>query len=254
MAVKGSIRPVSVLLLAVLLFAVSALILVSGCGEEKVTVEDDSGEKNVTRSLEASVGEEIVVTLEANPSTGYSWRLTEPLDEKVITLERTSFQQDDVKSGAPGTRVWWFRAVGEGKAEIDMEYVRTWEKDKEPARTFTAAVTVSGEDGAKAMEYSDPDSPIEVGKGDTFYIVLDSNPTTGYQWELAGPFDDKVLSLEGSRYEAPQDTTVMGAGGKEYWEFDAVGSGSTEVSFRYVRSWEKDVEPTSSAAFTVNVK
>jgi predicted secreted protein len=38
--------------------------------------------------------------------------------------------------------VWTFEAVGEGETEISMAYVRSWEKDVEPAQSKTLKVTV----------------------------------------------------------------------------------------------------------------
>ena len=33
---------------------------------------------------------------------------------------------------------------------------------------------------------TDPSQPIVVNAGDTFMIVVESNPSTGYHWELVG--------------------------------------------------------------------
>ena len=83
------------------------------------------------------------VTLAANHTTGYSWRLAKPLDATI--LKNTSSIYNEPKSdlvGAPGTEVWTFEPVGKGATTMVMEYVRPWEKDAKPAKTQTFQVTV----------------------------------------------------------------------------------------------------------------
>lgn len=105
----------------------------------------------------------------------------------------------------------------------------------------------------RAKEYSDPNEPIDVKSGDSFTIVLDSNPSTGYAWELAEQPDPAILELKSQSYKAADSEELAGAGGKEYWKFQALKAGTAKVSMRYVRSWEENVEPAETAEFTVNV-
>jgi len=37
--------------------------------------------------------------------------------------------------------------------------------------------------GQLPKEYDDPSQEIEIGVGEQFILALDSNPTTGYNWE-----------------------------------------------------------------------
>jgi inhibitor of cysteine peptidase len=96
-------------------------------------------------------------------------------------------------------------------------------------------------------------SPIHAKAGEIFSIILDSNPTTGYQWQLANPLDEKVLKLISSEYRMPE-TQMVGAGGKEVWTVKALSTGQTTISFEYVRPWEKDREPAKKAIFTINIQ
>lgn len=91
---------------------------------------------------------------------------------------------------------------------------------------------------------------IEVPVGKTFNVTLDSNPTTGYRWQLAKPLDEAILKLVGSEYKKPA-TKLVGAGGKEVWVFKAVAKGQASIQMKYVRPWEKDVGPVKKATFTV---
>ncbi len=100
--------------------------------------------------------------------------------------------------------------------------------------------------------FMDPKKTVQRKVGETFSIVLDSNPTTGYQWQLANPPDEKIVKLIRSEYRASK-TNLTGAGGKEIWTFATLGPGQTAIAFKYVRPWEKDTEPGRNAVFTVYV-
>ncbi|MCX5906628.1 MAG: protease inhibitor I42 family protein [Deltaproteobacteria bacterium] len=89
------------------------------------------------------VGQEFTFTLESNPSTGYQWQLARPLDEAIIMLIRSEYQQPESKLlGAPGKEVWTFKGMGPGKATIDLNYVRPWEKNIPPVASRSFAIQV----------------------------------------------------------------------------------------------------------------
>jgi len=105
---------------------------------------------------------------------------------------------------------------------------------------------------AEPKQFSDASSPIAVKAGEEFVISLESNPSTGYHWQLSKPLNEAIMVLVDSQFQAP-NTKLIGAPGVELWTFKASGKGSTEVAFEYVRSWEKDVPPARNAVFTVLV-
>ncbi len=111
----------------------------------------------------------------------------------------------------------------------------------------------TGRIGGKGPVITDPNQPIEVAAGETFRIVLDSNRTTGYGWQLAEMPDEAVVKKVNNRYRALK-VRRPGAGGQEVWWFQAVKPGTAEIRMVYVRSWEKGVEPARKAVFKVNVK
>ncbi len=87
--------------------------------------------------------------------------------------------------------------------------------------------------------FSNPKVRIDLKIGTIFHIEQDANPTTGYQWKVAKPFDSRVINLLDSRYLGP-DSQLIGAGGKEVWTFKVVGRGKTAVVLEYSRPWEKE--------------
>ena len=96
---------------------------------------------------------------------------------------------------------------------------------------------------------------INTAAGQEFPITLESNRTTGYQWQLAKPLDEAILKLVGSEYRTPESKPgLVGAGGQEVWTFKAVGKGRTEISLKYVRPWEKDGKPAKEQSYTIVVR
>lgn len=97
------------------------------------------------RQVELSSGQVLVVTLASNPTTGYSWEVSE-VDEAVLTqLGEAEFRQAPAEgepvTGAGGTETFRFAAAA-GETTLTLVYHRPWEKDVEPLETFTVQVVV----------------------------------------------------------------------------------------------------------------
>ena len=89
-------------------------------------------------------GEEFSIILRSNPTTGYSWRLAQPLDKDILHLRGSTYRPPrTLRKGAGGEEIWRFTAKAGGTTDIVFEYVRPWEKDKEPARTGKFTVIVA---------------------------------------------------------------------------------------------------------------
>ena len=80
---------------------------------------------------------------------------------------------------------------------------------------------------------------LSVGK--TLGIILTSNVTTGYQWELdTDSLNSSIVSKQSSQFLAPTSSAV-GASGYEQWIFNAVSKGTTIIKLDYKRYWETTV-------------
>jgi inhibitor of cysteine peptidase len=105
-----------------------------------------------------------------------------------------------------------------------------------------------------ALTKSDNGKTISAAPNQLITITLDSNATTGFKWNLTGEPDAKVLKLVVSKYNAPQNTGgLVGVGGTETWQFQAVGAGTGTLKLAYFRPFD----PTQAAGeftLTVNVK
>lgn len=79
---------------------------------------------------------------------------------------------------------------------------------------------------------------IHVLPGETIRVMLRSNPSTGFSWEL-GPIEEGILESVESGFEAdPHKEFEAGYGGNQVWKFKAAGAGETELSLVYARPWE----------------
>ena len=92
-----------------------------------------------------------------------------------------------------------------------------------------------GDTEGAAIEFTDRDTRFDVAVGEQFEVVLESNPTTGFGWELSADLPVDVLALTDQRHVAP-DTDLVGAGGYEVLTFDAIGDGSTFIQLWYAFS------------------
>jgi len=117
------------------------------------------------------------------------------------------------------------------------------------AVTILAITLLAGCGGVKT--YTDPDQTIATGPGDEFVIALDSNPTTGYDWQ--GDFDPDLIALVDENYKPDEKAAgLVGAGGTRYFRFTARKTGKTEITLVYKRSWETEVLETR--VFTIEIK
>jgi inhibitor of cysteine peptidase len=114
-----------------------------------------------------------------------------------------------------------------------------------------AVAACGGDGGQLELTAADSGSVVGLGGGDTVTITLDSNGTTGFQWNLVSEPDASVLELVASEYVEPEDGLV-GEGGVEVWTFEAVATGETALELAYARPFEPDaVEATFSLAIRV---
>ncbi|MDY6794971.1 MAG: protease inhibitor I42 family protein [Actinomycetota bacterium] len=138
---KKAVIAITPLLLAAMIFA--------GCGGGDSDGTSSGGAKTYTDSaetIEVKVGDEFVIALDSNATTGYAWQLTENLDEDVVELVSSEYVMDEEAEemvGAGGVEEWTFKATGEGSTTISLEYVRPWEEEEPPVREEDFKVEVS---------------------------------------------------------------------------------------------------------------
>ncbi|MFC1953683.1 protease inhibitor I42 family protein [Chloroflexota bacterium] len=87
----------------------------------------------------------------------------------------------------------------------------------------------------------DTDQVLEVQAGESFEVILCSNPTTGFQWaEEAQISDPAILEQEDYKFIGPESDPPPppGTPGQEIWTMKALQQGSSKIYFEYSRPWE----------------
>lgn len=102
--------------------------------------ESDNG-----KEVSVKKGQMITVRLEANPTTGYGWEVSE-IDPQVLTQngEKTYEQASQSKNlvGGGGWETFTFTAQQTGETTLKLIYRRSWEKGVEPIKTFEVKIRV----------------------------------------------------------------------------------------------------------------
>lgn len=119
---------------------------------------------------------------------------------------------------------------------------------------LTLLLTACGSGGEIEFDINDSGSQVEVKKGQTLVISLESNPSTGYSWDVM-EIDESILKQDGeSEFISSQSGDIVGAGGVELLRFETTGVGITYLELGYRRVWEEDVEPLMLFTLSVVVR
>jgi len=116
-----------------LVSAVMALSLVLGCS---VSTRTYTNPDNVIR---AKVGQEFVISLKSNPTTGYSWEALSPASW-LQPLGKTYKADEPVLIGSGGVENFRFKALGKGTTSITFGYSRPYAATAVETKTFSVEV------------------------------------------------------------------------------------------------------------------
>jgi len=133
---------------AVALAALAGALLVA-CGGNSEPAGSGSGatlrispEPGDATTVEARVGDTVVVSLDANATTGYAWTFTAG---DTFTIESSDYVPDPSPSGlagSGGTQVVKLRITRAGSSELSGVYARSWETPSpDAAPDFLMTVT-----------------------------------------------------------------------------------------------------------------
>ncbi len=124
------------------LILISLILLISlfSCSPGNIEI----GESSNGKTISCSKGQYITITLDSNPSTGYSWYVSENSEIGNLKLVSQDFKQQETKKvGAGGRQVFKFKAARKGEATLILEYEREWEKDTPPEKTFKISFEIN---------------------------------------------------------------------------------------------------------------
>ena len=104
------------------------------------------GKSEANRTIALKPGQELVVRLAGNPTTGYRWAMADG-GEPVVAITATPAYKPDAAAqgmvGVGGVETWRFLAFRPGPQRLTFEYRRPWEQNATPAETVSFAIDVT---------------------------------------------------------------------------------------------------------------
>jgi inhibitor of cysteine peptidase len=98
----------------------------------------------------------------------------------------------------------------------------------------------------------DNEDTVSLNIGDKLEVLLEGNPTTGFQWETIGDFSPYLRQLGEPVYEPTGEG--IGSGGKMIFAFEAVSAGQTWLELVYHQPFDEETPPSKTFGQTVVVK
>ena len=120
-----------------------ALSLLAACAtqpKQNVTVEKQSECPVQLRS-----GQNLIVTLPSNPTTGYRWAIQDSAGGVLHALspEVYSNPEDAGIVGSAGISTWRFQAFAAGNGRLRLTSQQPWAPEVQPVDTFDCAISVN---------------------------------------------------------------------------------------------------------------
>jgi len=117
-------------------------------------------------------------------------------------------------------------------------------------------LTACSSDTTSEVELREQDSGSKqtLSVGQRLKIVLESNPSTGYQWALDGALLPQLEQAGKAVYVPDAGANYPGAGGVEEWDFVAKVPGEGNLKLKYWRSFEPTANPASTFEVFVDVQ
>ncbi len=94
------------------------------------------------------------------------------------------------------------------------------------------------------VDMKDNGGEVTLKSGNVLVLSLDSNPSTGYRWEVRDINTSILEQIGTSEYRASEvkDPPVVGAGGTEIFHFRAITEGTNSLQLIYKQPWETEAE------------
>jgi len=102
--------------------------------------------------------------------------------------------------------------------------------------------------GELTLSEADNGLQIELAKSEILVLSLESNPATGYAWEVQG---DQGILLQVGEFEFESAAGLLGGSGTQTLRFVGVSKGQTSLELVYRRPWEADVAPLETYSVDV---
>ncbi len=103
--------------------------------ETTVTATDNG------REIDVAAGDDVVVELRENATTGYRWAVDGPLPA-CLSLTGSDYEPGGTVPGAGGTRRFRLRATGPGNGALSLKLWREWQGDGSVTERFRVSIIV----------------------------------------------------------------------------------------------------------------
>ena len=120
------------------------------------------------------------------------------------------------------------------------------------AFTPTPTLPPTAETPTTLPEPTDPTQLITVKAGETFDLVLPSNSSTGYRWDIIPELDVNLVEFVEQGY-IPEEPIMPGSGGMDVWRFRAVNAGETTIVLGYYPPGN-ETDPDETVTFSIRVE
>ena len=91
-------------------------------------------------------------------------------------------------------------------------------------------------------------------QGDIVEVVLNANPSTGYEWQIVN-IDTSKVKIVNKTYTANNvNKDKVGSGGIMTYHFEAISKGNTAINITYFRSFEKELPPKKKFEINLEIK
>ncbi|MBN1574691.1 MAG: protease inhibitor I42 family protein [Deltaproteobacteria bacterium] len=98
----------------------------------------------------------------------------------------------------------------------------------------------------------DENEMIDLKPGDTAVVVLEENPSTGYQWEIIVDPEGALVEVEKRSFQKG-DKKLIGAPNTAVWKFSPKLEGKAKLTFNYLRPWEGEESIVETVVYRVRI-
>lgn len=215
-----------------------------------VTFNVKQADNEVRHSFKVEAGKTFDLTLDTNPSAGYSWTLAKQPDAKVLKLVSNEVTGGGA-TGAAQQQVWRFEGVGAGSTSFELDYKGPGANDPVEKKDIVN-VTVTAPPAPVPIPpktYNDPAVPITAERGEVFVLQVKNTGGTGYEWRLAEEIKTNMLKFMGS-----ESKPAEAIGGETVTEFTFEGLGPGQQGIKLGLYGPTGDEPSQVVTFNVTTK
>ncbi|GEM_PF-653969 len=178
------------------------------------------------------------------------WAESITVSDQPVIVEDID-HDDQLVGGTPGSCGYTWDAERHG-------WHRTWDAesfipaDQKPE--WEQYIPSSQIVSAVLLDRSNSGEEMDLAISDSVSVVLDSNPSTGFSWQLIDISNENVLKNTNKEFRLPEIDPPPGTPGEEVWTFEAIGAGTSTLSLEYSRPWEGGEKAVETFVLNVTVE